>query len=147
MDPMKTGPLIRTLRQSQGMTQLAMAERIGVSDKAVPKWERGRGGPDMSLLPEVAWALGVGTGVLLRGELEENAKATGNLRRTWFYVCPLCGNLLLSTDKGALSCCGRSLGLCLSRLPTKPMTWTSGWTMGKALIVTIPRESIQSIRI
>ena len=92
------------------MTQLALAERIGVSDKAVSKWERGWGGPDMSLLPEVARALGVGTGVLLRGELEENAKSTGNLRRTRFYVCPLCGNLLLSTDKGALSCCGRSLG-------------------------------------
>ena len=43
MDQMKTGMLIRMLRQRRQMTQLQLAERIGVSDKAVSKWERGRG--------------------------------------------------------------------------------------------------------
>ena len=43
MDQMKTGALIRALRQRRGMTQLRLAERIGVSDKAVSKWERGPG--------------------------------------------------------------------------------------------------------
>ncbi len=41
MDQVKTGALIRTLRIKQNMTQLALAEQIGVSDKAVSKWERG----------------------------------------------------------------------------------------------------------
>ena len=41
MDQMKTGALIRTLRRQRRMTQLQLAERIGVSDKAVSKWERG----------------------------------------------------------------------------------------------------------
>lgn len=41
MDQMKTGMLIRMLRQRRQMTQLQLAERIGVSDKAVSKWERG----------------------------------------------------------------------------------------------------------
>ena len=41
MDQMKTGGLIRTLRRRWGLTQLALAERLGVSDKAVSKWERG----------------------------------------------------------------------------------------------------------
>lgn len=41
MDQIKTGSLIRTLRCRQGLTQLALAQRIGVSDKAVSKWERG----------------------------------------------------------------------------------------------------------
>lgn len=109
MDPKKTGGLIRALRLSQGKTQLRLAEEIGVSDKAVSKWERGWGGPDVSLLPELALALGVGTEVLLRGELGENAPATGNLRRSRFYVCPLCGNLVLSTDPGEVRCCGRAL--------------------------------------
>ena len=109
MDSKKTGGLIRALRLSQGKTQLALAEEIGVSDKAVSKWERGWGGPDLSLLPEVAQALGVSTEVLLRGELGENAPATGNLRRSRFYVCPLCGNLALSTDPGEVRCCGRAL--------------------------------------
>lgn len=41
MDQIKTGSLIRTLRCRQGLTQLALAQRIGISDKAVSKWERG----------------------------------------------------------------------------------------------------------
>ncbi|MDY3816169.1 MAG: helix-turn-helix transcriptional regulator [Candidatus Limiplasma sp.] len=41
MDQVKTGELIRLLRQKQGLTQLALASQIGVSDKAVSKWERG----------------------------------------------------------------------------------------------------------
>ena len=41
MDQIRTGSLIRRLRLEQGMTQLALAERLGVSDKAVSKWERG----------------------------------------------------------------------------------------------------------
>lgn len=43
MDQIRTGSLIRRLRLEQGMTQLALAERLGVSDKAVSKWERGCG--------------------------------------------------------------------------------------------------------
>ena len=41
MDQTKTGKLIRSLRLEKGMTQLELAESIGVSDKAVSKWERG----------------------------------------------------------------------------------------------------------
>ena len=41
MDQMKTGALIRALRQRCGMTQVQLAERIGISDKAVSKWECG----------------------------------------------------------------------------------------------------------
>ena len=41
MDQEKTGGLIRTLRQSCRMTQLELARQLGVSDKAVSKWERG----------------------------------------------------------------------------------------------------------
>lgn len=65
MDQAKTGNLIRSLRQKQHMTQLELAEKINVSDKAVSKWERGCGAPDISLLPALAAALGVEPGVLL----------------------------------------------------------------------------------
>ena len=41
MDQEKTGGLIRTLRQNRRMTQLELARQLGVSDKAVSKWERG----------------------------------------------------------------------------------------------------------
>ena len=109
MDQMKTGMLIRMLRQRHQMTQMQLAERIGVSDKAVSKWERGRGAPDISLLPALSEVLGVDTKALLRGDLEENEMTNGNLKNMRFYVCPDCGNLLTSTDGGTISCCGKQL--------------------------------------
>ena len=41
MDPIKTGELIRTLRQQQHLTQLSLAQKLHVSDKTISKWERG----------------------------------------------------------------------------------------------------------
>ena len=41
MDCAKIGTLIRTLRRERGLTQLALAEKMQISDKAVSKWERG----------------------------------------------------------------------------------------------------------
>ena len=109
MDQTKTGALIRRLRQKQGMTQLALAERLGVSDKAVSKWERGRGTPDVALLPALSEILGVNTNALLQGTLEENDMTNGNLKHLKFYVCPDCGNLLFSAAGGERSCCGKRL--------------------------------------
>ena len=48
MDQIKTGALIRTLRQKEGLTQQALADRLGVSDKAISKWERGCGAPEQA---------------------------------------------------------------------------------------------------
>lgn len=49
------------------------------------------------------------TKALLRGDLGENEMTNGNMKRTRFYVCPDCGSLLLSTESGELTCCGRRL--------------------------------------
>ncbi len=49
------------------------------------------------------------TKALLRSDLEENEMTNGNMKRTRFYVCPDCGSLLLSTESGELTCCGRRL--------------------------------------
>ena len=67
MDQMKTGMLIRMLRQRRQMTQLQLAERIGVSDKAVSKWERGLSCPDLVLLDELAELLDTSIDRLLTG--------------------------------------------------------------------------------
>ena len=109
MDQIKTGQLIRTLRQRRGLTQSALAWQIGVSDKAVSKWERGCGAPDISLLPALGDVLGVDAGVLLRGELGENGKSSGNMKKVRFYVCPQCGSLLFAAEEAEVSCCGRRL--------------------------------------
>ena len=54
MDNVKIGQLIYRLRKEKRLTQLQLAEQLGVSDKAVSKWERGMGCPEVSLLPDLS---------------------------------------------------------------------------------------------
>lgn len=117
MNQVRTGEMIRALREQQQLTQLALAERLHISDKTVSKWERGCGAPDVSLLPQLAEALQIDVEVLLKGELPSNRQSSGNLCRARFYRCGQCGNLLFSTD-GALSrCCGRRLAAMVPKAP------------------------------
>ncbi len=67
----KTGTFIAALRKQCGWTQSELAERIGVTDKAVSRWETGKGYPDISLLKPLSEALGISTGELLAGEAIE----------------------------------------------------------------------------
>ena len=114
MDQVKIGQLIRTLRTQRGLTQKALAEDIGVGDKAVSKWERGLGCPDVSLLPEISRVLGIGLEALLSGQLDANDQERGNMKKLRFYVCPDCGSLITATAEAGVSCCGRT------RPPLKP---------------------------
>lgn len=94
MNQIQTGQLIRQLRLARRMTQRTLAERIGVTDKAVSKWERGRGVPDVETLPILADVLQADVKALLSGSLNEAKSASGNLRRVCFFVCPVCGNVI-----------------------------------------------------
>ncbi len=109
MDQIKTGGLIQALRTQRGLTQKALAEAVGVGDKAVSKWERGLGCPDVSLLPELSRVLGVRLEALLSGELDANGQERGNMKKLTFYVCPDCGDLITVTTRASVSCCGRTL--------------------------------------
>ena len=104
-----TGVAIRELREKKRLTQRQLAELLSVSDKTVSKWETGRGLPDISLLEPLAAALSVSVAELLSGECFVNANRSGNLLRSKFYVCPICGNVLWSAGEGSFSCCGVSL--------------------------------------
>lgn len=109
MDCAKIGKLIQTLRRERKLTQRALAERMNVSDKAVSKWERGLGCPDVSLLPELSGIFGVNLEELLSGELNANDPVGGNMKKLKFYVCPDCGNILAAAAEAAVSCCGKKL--------------------------------------
>ncbi len=61
------GSLIRSLREQNKMTQAALADKLGVTDKAVSKWERDISFPDVSLFPKLADLLGVTSDDLFRG--------------------------------------------------------------------------------
>ncbi len=104
-----TGKTIRELREKQKITQRELAGRINVSDKTVSKWETGKGLPDIAIIEDLAKALGTSIAELLTGDFRENENISGNMKKMCFYICPVCGNVIMSVGQGAFSCCGISL--------------------------------------
>ena len=111
-----TGAVIRRLRESRKLTQEELAERLGVSGKAVSKWETGRGFPDVSLLEPLAQALRISVIELLSGEDITNRNLSANMAKGKFYVCPICGNAIRSIGEAVVSCCGITLPPCEAEL-------------------------------
>lgn len=109
MDNAKIGSLIYRLRKEKGYTQLQLADILNISDKTISKWERGQGCPDISLLKSLSEVFGVDMEKLLAGELDENKKSAGNMRKMNFYICPVCGNIITSLNDTTFSCCGKKL--------------------------------------
>ena len=104
-----TGPAIKRFREARKLTQAQLAEEIGVSDKAVSKWETGKGLPDISLVEPLAKSLGVSVMELMNGEQIVNRNTGCNVLRAKFCVCPICGNVLTSMGDAVISCCGVAL--------------------------------------
>jgi len=67
------GTMIAELRKQHGMTQLDLAEKMGVTDKAVSKWERDLSCPDINSLPKLAEILGVSVDELMQIKKEGEA--------------------------------------------------------------------------
>lgn len=109
MDIYITGTTIRTLREKKGITQTQLADILGVSSKAVSKWETSKGLPDISLIEPLANALGVSVIELMSGYTVTNKNPSSNILRSKFYVCPLCGNIVRSVGDTVISCCGIAL--------------------------------------
>ena len=109
MDTYITGQTIKRLREAKGLTQIQLAEQIGVSSKAVSKWETLKGLPDISLIEPLAKALGVSVIELMSGDTIINKNVSGNMLRTKFYVCPVCGNIMHTVGDAVISCCGITL--------------------------------------
>lgn len=109
MDHYVTGATIRALREKHRMTQAELAGLLSVSDKAVSKWETGRGFPDVSLLEPLSRALHVSVPELLCGQTIVNRNKSANMLKSRFYICPVCGNVLFARGDALISCCGIQL--------------------------------------
>ena len=109
MDQYVTGAMIKRLREEKNITQQQLARAIGVSDKAISKWETGRGYPDITLVETLANALGVSVIELFAGSDVVNTNKNSNMLRMKQYVCPICGNVIQSTGEAVVSCCGITL--------------------------------------
>ena len=86
MDKAKTGALIAAARKEKNMTQRELAAALHVSDRAVSKWERGAGFPDISLLEPLADTLGLGVLDLLRGERGTRPEPEPTIRQALAFL-------------------------------------------------------------
>lgn len=76
MDNIQFGAFVAQLRKEQNLTQKELADRLHVTDKAVSKWETGKGFPDVKLLEALAQELGVSLVELLQGARTEKESLT-----------------------------------------------------------------------
>lgn len=106
MNDYVTGTTIKKLREERGMTQLELANQIGVSDKTISKWETLKGLPDITLIESLAKALKISVVELFTGEYRVNQNISSNMLRSKLFVCPICGNVVHSQGDAAISCCG-----------------------------------------
>ena len=76
MERKSIGSFIAVLRKAKGLTQRELADKLGVSDKAVSRWERDETAPDLYLIPSIAEIFGVTADELLRGERAGESSST-----------------------------------------------------------------------
>ena len=116
MNQYVTGAVIRELREKSRMTQARLAEKLGVSDKTVSKWETAKGYPDITLLEPIAEAFRISVTELISGNTVFNSNVSANMLRSRFYVCPVCGNAIHSMGEAAIHC----HGILLTPLEVEP---------------------------
>lgn len=112
MNPYVTGTVIKELREKCQLTQAELAEKLGVSDKTISKWETAKGYPDISLLEPIAKVLEVSITELVTGNPISNVNVSGNMLKSKFYVCPVCGNMIHSMGEAVMQCHGILLKPC-----------------------------------
>ena len=106
MNQYVTGAVIKELREKNKMTQLQLAEKLRVSDKAISRWETGKGYPDITLLESIADAFSISVTELISGNTVYNANVSANMLRSKFYICPVCGNVIHSMGEAVIHCHG-----------------------------------------
>ena len=87
MNPEKTGAFIAELRKQKNMTQKDLAKKLGVTNKAISRWETGRGYPDIEILPDLAKTLSVSINEMLNGEIQTKGQVVYVPNVNLEYVC------------------------------------------------------------
>ena len=96
MNQIKIGKFIKKLRNEKGMTQADLAEKLGVSNRAVSKWENGLNMPDVSLLRPICEIFGITINELLSAEKIEDEKQAEKLEEN--YICAVDSKIKLQND-------------------------------------------------
>ena len=114
MNQYVTGAVIKELREKMNFTQAELANKLNISDKTISKWETGKGYPDITLLEPLANVFGVSITELISGNAVQNVNVSGNMLRSKFYVCPICGNMIHTMGEAVIHCHGVLLTPCVA---------------------------------
>ena len=82
MDQIKIGKFISDCRKAQGLTQMQLAEKLNITDRAISKWERGLAMPDSSIMLELCDILKITVNDLLNGEVVSMENYDKNMEKT-----------------------------------------------------------------
>ena len=125
--PDTLGGRIARLRKEKGMTQLELADRMGVTDKAVSKWERDVSCPDIASMPRLAEVLGATVDELMQGRAA--ARGKGGTRE-----------LVVLILRGVAMAMGISVAVlsALDRIAVRPALFLLG--IGLAWLAVAPFE-------
>ena len=86
MDQVKIGKFIAERRKKVGLTQMQLAEKLNITDRAVSKWETGKAMPDSNIMLDLCQVLGIKVNELLRGEIIEMEKKDEQLNELIFQM-------------------------------------------------------------
>lgn len=126
MDANATGRFIAELRKQKGYTQKELAEKLMVTDKAISRWETGKGLPDTSLLKPLGDILGVSVSELLSGRIIEEADMKDQTDKIILESLNYSKRMLVSTISVILFIIGIALIISPLFLASKGYTWISG---------------------
>ncbi len=125
MDQEKIGKFIALRRKENGYTQAALAEKLGITDRAVSKWETGKSMPDASIMPELCELLKISADELLTGEriLIDDLKESGESDK----------NMISEDKKTGLTKRGEVLLVLTISVIMLLFAWSAGASVGEDL--------------
>ena len=108
--------IIKQLCEKKNLTQRELANLIGVSENTILDWEAGKNLPDTTIIEQLSKALNVSAIELINGQYIINTNTAGNMSKSKFFVCPVCGNIIHSMGESINCCCGITLSV-LTAIP------------------------------
>lgn len=135
MDANRTGRFIAELRKQKGYTQKELAERLMVTDKAISRWETGKGLPDTALLKPLGDILGVSVGELLSGQKIEETQIKDQTDQIILDALKYSGRMFAEMANLVLILIGIPLLLSPLFLVGRTYHWVAG--IGLIVIATV----------
>lgn len=148
MDAKTTGRFIAELRKQKGYTQKELAEKIMVTDKAISRWETGKGLPDTSLLKPLGDILGVSVGELLSGKIIEEAEMKDQTDRIILDSMKYSSRMLANMVNLVLFLIGLALVISPVFLTSRKYYWVGGIVfIGIAVLRTYLKKEGKTVKL